>query len=114
MSTSDMAAPLAPRLRQMLAVLATERQALADMDVEVLLLASEEKQALCGELELTDHGTMDEETRGLVEAARHQNEVNRKVRNLLAANVSSRLDTLGHSAGLYTRPALRQASGSVV
>ncbi|MEA1157669.1 hypothetical protein U8M34_29400, partial [Klebsiella pneumoniae] len=44
---------------------------------------------------------IDEECRGLLEAARRLNEVNRQVRNLIAANVSQRLDALVGSPALY-------------
>lgn len=104
------AQPLAPRLRQMLAVLDTERQALAEMDVDTLLLASEEKQSLCGDIAQESIALVDAECRGLLEAARHQNEVNRKIRNLLAANVASRLEAMTRTAGLYTGPAVRKVS----
>ena len=42
-------------------------------------------------------------------AARRLNEVNRQVRNLLAANVAARLDALTRSPGLYTGPRARTA-----
>lgn len=100
---------LAPRLRQMLAVLETERQALAAMDVDTLVLAAQDKQQLCNDLENTAHKAIDAECRGMLEAARHQNEVNRKVRNLLAANVAARLEALTSTGGTYARPAIRQA-----
>ncbi len=100
---------LAPRLRQMLAVLETERRALGAMDVDTLLLAANDKQGLCSELEQAAPASIDAECRGLLEAARHQNEVNRKVRNLLAANVASRLEALTRSGGTYSKPAIRHA-----
>lgn len=99
---------LAGNLRQMLAVLEDERQALAGLDVDALVLATSGKQSLCDELE-TFGTSIDAECRGLLEAARHQNEVNRRLRNLLAANVAARLDALTQSPGLYSGPALRQA-----
>ena len=40
-------------------------------------------------------GLVDGETRGLAETAQRLNEVNRRVRNLLAANVAARLEALG-------------------
>jgi hypothetical protein len=39
--------------------------------------------------------TLDGETRTLAETARQLNEVNRRVRNLLAANVAARIEALG-------------------
>jgi hypothetical protein len=44
---------------------------------------------------------VDEECRGLLDSARRLNEANRKVRNLIAANVSSRLDALTGNSQLY-------------
>ena len=102
-------APLADHLRQMLAVLETERQALAAMDVDALMLSANGKHSLLGELEQHGADAVDAECRALLEAARHQNEVNRKVRNLLAANVAQRLDMLTRNPGLYTAPQARRA-----
>lgn len=99
---------LAGKLRQMIAVLEDERQSLAGLDVDGLVLATSGKQVLCGDLEGTA-APIDSECRGLLEAARHQNEVNRRLRNLLAANVAARLDALTQSPGLYSGPAMRQA-----
>lgn len=96
---------LADDLRQMLAALETERQALAALDVDALSLSTANKIALCDTLDGRGEAPIDEECRGLLEAARHQNEVNRKLRNLLATNVASRLDMLTRSPGLYSRPA---------
>ena len=95
---------LAAKLRQMLAALEAERQALAALDVDALVLSNTGKGDLCGELELHGVDEVDEECRGLLQAARHQNEVNRKLRNLLAANGASRLDVLTRSPGVYSRP----------
>ena len=100
---------LAASLRQMVAALDAERQALAAMDIDALVLVTDNKQALCTALEGHAAGEVDAECRGLLEAARHQNEVNRKVRNLLAANVAARLDALTRSPGLYTGPRARTA-----
>ena len=100
---------LAARLRQMLAVLEGERQALAAMDVDALVLCAGEKNGLCGQLADSAPAQIDGECRTLLEAARHQNEVNRKIRNLLAANVAARLDALTKSPGLYTAPQARRA-----
>jgi len=93
----------------MLAVLDTERQALAAMDVDALVLSAQGKHGLCGELAADQSPAIDPECRSLLEAARHQNEVNRKVRNLLAANVAARLDALTRNPGLYTAPQARRA-----
>lgn len=81
-------------LRQMLAVLRAERHALAGIDVDAIMGASVEKSGLCDLLATTAPDGVDEECRGLLDAARRLNEVNRQVRNLIAANVSARLDAL--------------------
>ena len=88
-------------LRQMVAVLQAERQALAGLDLEVLMGTANDKQALCGVLGEVRVEEVDEECRGLLDAARKLNEVNRQVRNLIAANVSSRLDALTGSPAVY-------------
>lgn len=95
---------LASALRQMLAVLEQERQALAALDLDALLLSTNNKHHLCASLEQAGQTPLDPECRGLAEAARAANEINRKVRNLLAANISARLDGLTGSAGLYRSP----------
>lgn len=97
---------LALGLRQMLAVLEQERQALAELDIDALTLSGANKQSLCADLESADPTKIDEECRGLLQAARHANEVNRRVRNLVAANVAARLDALTGSPGLYRSPVI--------
>jgi hypothetical protein len=92
-------------LRQMIAVLQAERQALAGLDLDAIMGAANEKVALCGTLDacgpFAEQFSVDEECRGLLDAARRMNEVNRQVRNLIAANVSARLDALTGSPALY-------------
>jgi hypothetical protein len=88
-------------LRQMIAVLEAERQALAGLDLDAILCTATDKQRLCGTLDGSEVNELDEECRGLVEAARRLNEVNRQVRNLVAANVSTRLDTITGSLAVY-------------
>jgi len=92
-------------LRQMLAVLQAERQALAGIDVDEIMGAAVDKARLCDRLEgagaLAQEAGVDDECRGLLDAARRLNEVNRQVRNLIAANVSARLDALTGSPQLY-------------
>lgn len=97
MQTSE----LRETLRQMVAVLQEERQALAGLDLDVIMGAANSKQALCGVLGEVSVDEVDEECRGLLDAARRLNEVNRQVRNLIAANVSSRLDALTGSPAVY-------------
>jgi flagellar biosynthesis/type III secretory pathway chaperone len=88
-------------LRQMIAVLQAERQALAGLDLDAIMGCANDKVALCGTLDSIDPHSADEECRGLLDAARRMNEVNRQVRNLIAANVSARLDALTGSPALY-------------
>ena len=88
-------------LRQMLAVLQAERQALAGLDVDAIMGAAVDKQKLCGRLDTGEEHEIDEECRGMLDAARRLNEVNRQLRNLIAANVSARLDALTGSPALY-------------
>ncbi|MCX9148145.1 flagellar protein FlgN [Erythrobacter sp. WG] len=88
--------PLAGNLRQMIAVLERERQALAALDADSLVCAAQDKEALCDALAaLGPLGLVDGETRSLAETARQLNDVNRRVRNLLAANVAARIEALG-------------------
>ena len=100
-------ARIAADLRQILAVLETERQALAGLDIEAILGCAAEKGALCARLEdmaqagLQTKGALSDEVRSLLEAARRRNAVNRQIRNLLAANVAARLDMLAGSPALY-------------
>lgn len=88
-------------LRQMVAALQEERQALAGLDLDGIVAAASMKGALCDALGGTDPAEVDDECRGLLEAARRLNEVNRQVRNLIAANVSARLDAIVGSPALY-------------
>jgi hypothetical protein len=93
-------------LRQMLAALQDERQALAAIDVDTIMLCANQKSALVGRIATADMGELDDECRGMVEAAHRLNEVNRQTRNLLAANVSARLNMLTGRADIYrTGPA---------
>jgi hypothetical protein len=96
---------LRENLRQMVAVLQAERQALAGLDLDAILGCANDKRALCGRIDAAgpfggDFG-LDEECRGLLDAAKRINEVNRQVRNLLAANVAARLEVLAGTPSLY-------------
>lgn len=89
-------------LRQMIAALESERQALAALDAEELTEAARIKERLCSALAPLTPDALDGESRALAETARRLNEINRRVRNLLAANVAARLAALGgeeHAAG---------------
>lgn len=89
------------QLRQMVAVLEGERQALAGIDLDGIMGAAAAKEGLCEVLADADAAHVDEECRGLLDAARRLNEVNRQVRNLIAANVTARLDALTGAPALY-------------
>ncbi len=92
-------------LRQMIATLQSERQALAGLDLDGIMGCAVDKRALCGTLDETgpfaELVEIDDECRGLLDAARRLNEVNRQIRNLIAANVSARLDAITGSPALY-------------
>ena len=92
-------------LRQMIAVLEAERQALAGLDLEAVLAAAADKLALCGQIDRDGVGGLDEEGVALLETAQRLNEINRQVRNLIAANVASRLNALAGAPALYRKPA---------
>ncbi|MGD9472625.1 MAG: flagellar protein FlgN [Novosphingobium sp.] len=100
---------LARQLRQMIAVLESERQALAALDLDSLMMARHDKLVLCDNLGGHSPEALDAECRALAQTAQQLNEVNRRVRNLLAANVEARLEALSGRPGLY-RPA-RIATG---
>jgi hypothetical protein len=93
-------ASLRDNLRQMLALLEGERQALAALDLERIITCADGKQVLCDALDGRG-GEIDEECRGLLDAVRRMNEVNRKLRNLLAANVQARLSSLTGNVAVY-------------
>jgi hypothetical protein len=88
-------------LRQMVAVLQDERQALAGMDMDGIMGTAMSKGALCAAMEDGKITAIDEECRGLLETARRLNEVNRQIRNLLAANVAARLEAITGSPAIY-------------
>ncbi len=104
---------LATMLRQMIAVLENERQALAGLDLDALIASASNKQSLCDQLDAAnDDATgdgaardLDEECRTLTIQARQLNEVNRQVRNLLARNVAARLDALTGASPTYSAKA---------
>lgn len=95
-------------LRQMLAVLEDERQALAGLDLDAIVGTTHDKGRLCGTLDTLGEqigaGNLDEECLGMLDAARRLNEVNRQVRNIISANVTRRLNALTGSPQLYRIP----------
>lgn len=92
---------LAENLRQMLALLESERQALAGLDLERIITCADGKERICSSISQLDTGKLDEECRGLLAAVRHLNEINRKLRNMIAANVQARLGALTGTVMLY-------------
>lgn len=101
-------------LGQMLATLQAERQALAGLDLDAIMGAANEKTALCGTLahvgDMSGGLEVDDECRGMLDAARRLNEMNRQIRNLIAANVSARLDALTGAPALYRAPGYAYAA----
>ena len=93
--------PLREALRQMLALLEGERQALAALDLERILTCADGKMDLCERIERGVSGQLDEEERALLDAVTRLNDINRKMRNLIAANVEARLALLTGRVGLY-------------
>ena len=108
--SADMPRHLQGQLRQMIAVLQAERQALAGLDLDAIVGAAVDKTALCGTLDNSGALEVDDECRGLLDAARRLNEMNRQIRNLIAANVSARLDALTGAPALYRAPGYAYAA----
>lgn len=96
-------------LRQMLALLEGERQALAALDLERIITCADGKTHLCQQLETIAGSDLDEESVSLLDAAKRLNEINRRLRNLIATNVQSRLEMLGGAQGVYRSPRARHA-----
>lgn len=92
---------LRENLKSMLALLEGERSALASMDMERILTCADGKLELCNRIEHAAQAGVDEECHGLLDAAHRLNEINRKLRNLIAANVQSRLGALTGAVGMY-------------
>ncbi len=91
------------QLRQMLALLESERQALAGLDLDRILSSAQNKLQLCAVLENCDRSTLDEECFGLLDAVKRLNEINRRLRNLIASNMQARLNALTGAANVYSR-----------
>jgi hypothetical protein len=81
-------------LQQMLALLQGERQALATLDLDRVVTCTNGKMDLCAKLEAVETSTLDEECLGVLDAVRRLNEINRRLRNLIANNVQNRLGAL--------------------
>lgn len=110
-SSCASARDLPGNLRQMIAVLEQERQALATLDADELFEASHQKQTLCDAMQPFGEDALDPQTRDLAKTAQALNDVNRRVRNLLAANVSARLEALGSSQHTYVAGRYAAQSG---
>lgn len=91
---------LSDNLRQMFALLEAERQALAAIDLERIITCADGKMTLCDAIEGRG-AELDEESRGLLDAVLRLNDVNRKLRNLIASNVQTRLTALSGGNALY-------------
>jgi len=96
--------PLRETLRQMLALLEGERQALAGLDLERILTCADGKLELCEAIERCGTSAeLDEECRGLLDGVRRLNEINRKLRNLIASNMQARFTALTGQVGIYSQ-----------
>lgn len=89
-------------LQQMLALLQGERQALAALDLERIVTCTNGKMDLCAKLDAVDRAHIDEECLGVLDAVRRLNEINRRLRNLIASNVQNRLGALSGSDQSYS------------
>lgn len=101
LATAQVPGNLRDMLRQMVDCLQTERLALAGMDLDGIMGCAHDKGMLCGQIEGADAAIIDDECRGLLDAARRLNEMNRQIRNLIAANVAARLEAITGSPALY-------------
>lgn len=99
-------------LRQMLALLEHERQAFAALDLEKITSCAHVKARLCDDLAAERPERLDDECRGMLDAAKRLNEANRKLRNLVADNVHTRLTALAGATQLY-KPQASSAGGPV-
>ena len=89
-------------LQQMLALLQGERQAL---DLDRIVTCTSGKMDLCVKLEAVEKASLDEECLGVLDAVRRLNEINRRLRNLIASNVQNRLGALtGNNAPYAALP----------
>lgn len=91
-------------LRQMIALLQAERQALADFDIDGVIGCPPDEVLQCGTRDAFGPFVADpalhEECQSLMDAARRLNEANRQTRNLIAADVADRLDALGRHGAM--------------
>lgn len=104
---------LAENLRQMLALLESERQALTGLDLERILVCADGKERICGELSATQSHHLDEECTGLLDAVSRMNGLNRKLRNMIADNVQTRLSALTGASYTYHGLGMPQEASSL-
>nr|WP_156320213.1 hypothetical protein [Croceibacterium atlanticum] len=86
----------------MLALLEGERQALAALDMDRIVSCADGKLELCAVMERCNKADLDEECTGLLDAVKRLNEVNRKLRNLIANNLQARLHSLTGAVNVYS------------
>ena len=94
----------APRraLSRMVTLLEAERTALSGLHLDQILSCAEDKAALCDALAGCDADGLDEECRALLDAASRLNATNRKMRNLMAFSIQSRLAALTGAGDVYS------------
>ena len=100
-------------LRQMLALLEGERQALAALDIDRINNCSNDKMVLCARLDQVRPEDLDEECLGLLDAVRRLNTINRRLRNLIATNVQSRIDAMAGAGATYQSANGRMVAQSI-
>lgn len=100
-------------LRQMLALLEGERQALAALDLDRITTCTNGKIELCDRLDKVRPEDLDEECLGLLDAVRRLNTINRRLRNLIATNVQSRIDAMAGVHGTYQSAQARVAPQAI-
>ena len=99
-------AALRRALARMVALLEDERAALAGLQLNQILSCAQNKAALCDALTSCEAALLDEECRALLDTASRLNATNRKMRNLMAFSVQSRLAALGGTGDTYTGQAI--------
>ena len=71
------------------------------MDLDRISNCTSGKIQICEKLEAVERGDLDEECLGVLDAVRRLNEINRRLRNLIASNVQNRLGALSGSNAPY-------------
>ena len=86
-------------LRQMIAALAAERQALAGLEIDALLASAADKASAADRM--GEAAALDDICRALATEAKRLNESNLATVRLLSANVANRLSALTGQVPLY-------------